>query len=110
IEIENPEPTQEPDEDPAPLVLTPEIEPAVRNAVLAAGETDNVVGEVEPDATGSSGEYVGNIIAQQTTTTRSCRRTTAPAHCATIVSGAPDRWPQTPNVSPPLIVTPPLSD
>ncbi|KZR99927.1 Uncharacterized protein APZ42_004011, partial [Daphnia magna] len=32
VEIENPEPTQEPDEDPAPLVLTPEIEPTVRNA------------------------------------------------------------------------------
>ncbi|KZR96065.1 Uncharacterized protein APZ42_009813, partial [Daphnia magna] len=55
IEIENPEPTQEPDDDPSPLFLTPEIEPAVRNAVPAFGETDNVVGEVEPDATGSSG-------------------------------------------------------
>ncbi|KAI9557107.1 hypothetical protein GHT06_016905 [Daphnia sinensis] len=76
VEVENPEP----DEDLAPLIPAPEFEPDVRNAVSAAGETDSVVGEVEPEVTGSSGEYVGNTIAQQTTTTRSGRRTTAPAH------------------------------
>ncbi|KAI9557234.1 hypothetical protein GHT06_017057 [Daphnia sinensis] len=80
VEVENPEPIQEPDEDLAPLIPAPEFEPDVRNAVSAAGETDSVVGEVEPEVTGSSGEYVGNTIAQQTKTTRSGRRTTAPAH------------------------------
>lgn len=80
IEIEHPDPIREPKEDPNPLILEPELDPAIEDAAPATGEAENVVGEVEPDATGSGGECVGNKTTQQTTTTRPGRRVTTPAH------------------------------
>jgi hypothetical protein len=80
IEIEHPDPIREPEEDPNPLILEPELDPAIEDAAPATREAENVVGEVEPDATGSGRECVGNKTTQQTTTTRPGRRVTTPAH------------------------------
>jgi hypothetical protein len=88
VEIKNPEPIQEPEEDPNPLILEPETDLAVGNATPAAGEANDVVGEVEPDATGSGGECVGKK-SQQTTTTRSGRRFPTPAHLRDFDLGGP---------------------
>jgi len=80
VEVANPEPIQEPEDNPAPPALEAETEPAVGTIAPDNEEATTVVDEVEPNATGSGGEYVGNITAQQPTTTRSGRRITTPPH------------------------------
>ncbi|XP_046635336.1 uncharacterized protein LOC124314206 [Daphnia pulicaria] len=88
VEIGNPEPIQEPEEDPNPTLPEQEIDLAVGDATPATEEPDDVVEDVEPDATGSGGECVRNIPFQQTTT-RSGRRITTPAHLRDYCLGGP---------------------
>ncbi|EFX64407.1 hypothetical protein DAPPUDRAFT_334226 [Daphnia pulex] len=53
VEVGNPEPIQEPEEDPNPTTPEQKIDLAVVDATPATEETDDVVEDVEPDATGS---------------------------------------------------------
>ncbi|EFX60315.1 hypothetical protein DAPPUDRAFT_278091 [Daphnia pulex] len=88
VEVGNPEPIQEPEEDPNPTIPEQEIDPAVGDATPATEEMDDVVEDVEPDATGSGGECVRNNPSQQTTT-RSGRRISTPAHLRDYCLGGP---------------------
>ena len=70
---------REPENDPAPP------EPAHANPTLPEpafieSDVDPVVEDVEPNGTGSGGEYVGNETGIPTATTRSGRRTRPPAY------------------------------
>ena len=75
---------REPEDDPAP----PEPahadptspEPALPEPAFIESDVDPVVEDVEPNGTGSGGEYVGNETAIPTSTTRSGRRTRPPAY------------------------------
>jgi hypothetical protein len=55
--------------DPAPMTPDP-----------VSNDPDLAIGEVEPDDTGSGGEYVGNVLTPQQPISRSGRRSRLPRH------------------------------
>jgi hypothetical protein len=63
---------REPEDDPAPPEST-HSDPTLPEPAVIESDVDPVVEDVEPNSTGSSGEYVGNRITHPTATTRSGR-------------------------------------
>jgi hypothetical protein len=61
-------------DDPAPPDPAPMTPDPVPN------DPDLAIGEVEPDDTGSGGEYVGNVLTPQQPISRSGRRSRLPRH------------------------------
>jgi hypothetical protein len=69
---------REPEVDPAP----PEpahADPTLPEPAFIESDVDPVVGGVEPNSTGSGGEYVGNRRIHPTATTRSGRQSRPPS-------------------------------
>jgi hypothetical protein len=70
---------REPEDDPAP----PEpahADPTLPEPAFIESDVDPVVGDVEPNGTGSGGEYVGNRITHPTATTRWGRVSRPPSY------------------------------
>ena len=70
---------RKPEVDPAP----PEpahVNPTLPEPAFIKSDVDPVVGDVEPNSTGSGGEYVGNRITPPTATTRSGRVSRLPSY------------------------------
>jgi hypothetical protein len=70
---------RKPEDDPAP----PEpahVNPTLPEPAFIDSDVDPVVGDVEPNGTGSGGEYVGNRITHPTATTRSGRVSRPPSY------------------------------